>query len=234
MKRNIAYLILLLATGSCKTPTYTYSTHLSTVTYRRTTTSANLNSLDTIKYGNMVLDFGTEHIESDKFIGYLTVDTAANQSELTLSMNDFLKGNDSTYNIFMLHLYMDTATHRPDLGIHKLYSTDKLRYHVNGSKGTPYFPLNASVRLTRYDSINLHAYKLSGDFNFFAAKTKFFLKKGDTDFRNARMEYYDSVLVSGKFDSIYFNFYYESINEKDVYQSQYDTIPFIEDHTGSK
>lgn len=177
-------------------------------------------------YGKIVMDFGSEHIKTDMIFGSLNLDTVLNKSELVLSMTDFLENNDTLYNIFKLNLYFDTATYQVSLGTYKLNPNDKIRYHVSGSKGVPYYPLDAQVNLTYYDSINPYSFRVSGNFKFTAAKAKYFLKKGDKDFNNARMEYFDSVLVIGRFDTVYYNFFYNSLSVTNGLQSKLDTLRY--------
>jgi hypothetical protein len=221
MKISQVIILLILILYSCKT-----SDIAETKTEIETRTKPIPKK--TTKYGGIVLEFGSDHIESNEFSGYLTVDTVADKSRLTLSMHDFLEGNDTLYNIFELKVNLNHANHKPELTTYKLNERDKIRYHVNGSKGTPYFPVNAEIKLTHYDSIDPHTYKLSGKFNFYAAKKKYIIKKGETDFSKARMEFFDSVLVNGKFDTIYFNYFYNEILEQDEYSQYADTIPLLD------
>ncbi|MBN1180856.1 MAG: hypothetical protein JXB49_01120 [Bacteroidales bacterium] len=211
-------LFYILIVSSCRT-------HI----YREKETETKIQPFDyvsNIKFGDLELSFGDMYIESEEFIGTMVIDTTRNRSELNLTMSDYLEGNDSIYNYFRLTLSMDTASHRPVLGPHKLDSCDRIRYSVFGVKGLPYFPLNAVVNLTMYDSVNPYIYLISGDFDFYVAKVKYIVKQNAKDFKNARLEYYDSVLVKGKFDSIYYNFYYDTLYTDQANEINGDTVKY--------
>ncbi|MBN2612402.1 MAG: hypothetical protein JXB00_12660 [Bacteroidales bacterium] len=180
--------------------------------------------IDIIQYGKLELHFGQDYFLTKDFFGVLDIDTAQNKSRLVLTMTEEPDKVNSIYNIFKLELNLDKATYKPDLGIYYLDSLNKIRYEIFGKKGQPYYPLDATVNLTAYDSINPYAYKLSGDFDFKAAKKRFYRLKINSNIVESRDEYYDTVPVSGRFDSIYFNFYYRQLTDIHEFETVYDTI----------
>jgi len=175
--------------------------------------------------GRLYLHFGRDYLETDYFSGLLYLDTVLQKSRMELTMHDRTDEGAGAYNFFSFKLKMQGVNNMPMLGTYRLDSTEKIRYYnFDGSRGWPYYPVNASVRLTACDSLNAHEFRLSGEFNFLAARTRYFIPKGEKDYSKARMQYFDTVRVKGRFESIYYNFIYRSLDFESDENISYDTI----------
>lgn len=193
-------LLILLILTSCKTQKNIVSTE-------------SYNQLD--KFGNIKLIVGTEQYNGNDFSGFMTIDRKLNKTKLLLGLLEFNKliGTENKYHYFNLELIMDTAHHRPQLTTYILDSSKVIIYQALGDNYfIPFYPQrNALVRLTGYDSIDAHFYRISGDFNFYAAKKRIIKTEGMNNLEKVKSEYFDTILISGSFDSVHFNFIYSDL-----------------------